>query len=186
MRRRTVLLAVAVVAAATASTAGTAGFSSVTADRGVTVSVADDDAAFLGIDREATNVSDGRTDLVVGLTNRLPGVDDLVVTVSVVGDDGSTTDDGEYGAEDDGDNADDGDDGGDGDDGDDGGDGNGEDGDGGDEPVNSPRTVALDAGETARLTVRGVDCDATVRIEAVTDGADAGVRIVANRSVPCP
>lgn len=178
MRRRTVLLAVAVVAAATASTAGTAGFSSVTADRGVTVSVADDDAAFLGIDREATNVSDGRTDLVVGLTNRLPGVDDLVVTVSVVGDDGSTTDDGEYGAEDDGDNADDGDDGGDGDD--------GEDGDGGDEPVNSPRTVALDAGETARLTVRGVDCDATVRIEAVTDGADAGVRIVANRSVPCP
>lgn len=160
MRRRTVLLAIAVVAATTASTAGTAGFSSVTADRGVTVSVADDDAAFLGIDREATNVSDGRTDLVVGLTNRLPGVDDLLVTVSVVGDDGGDADDAD--------------------------DGNGEDGDAGDEPIDPPRSVALDPGETARVTVSGVDCDATVRIEAVTDGADADVRIVANRRVPCP
>jgi uncharacterized cupredoxin-like copper-binding protein len=171
VRRRTVLLAVAVVAAATASTAGTAGFSSVSVDRGITVSVADDDAAFLGIDREATNVSDGRTDLVVGLTNRLPGVDDLVVTVSVVGHDGGDGDDGEYGAEDDADDADD---------------GNGEDGDAGDEPIDPPRTVVLAPGETARLTVGGVACDATVRIEAVTDGADADVRIVANRRVPCP
>lgn len=160
MRRRTVLLAIAVVAATTASTAGTAGFSSVTADRGVTVSVADDDAAFLGIDREATNVSDGRTDLVVGLTNRLPGVDDLLVTVSVVGDDGGDADDAD--------------------------DGNGEDGDAGDEPIDPPRSVALDPGETARVTVSGVDCDAAVRVEAVTDGTDADVRIVANRRVPCP
>jgi uncharacterized cupredoxin-like copper-binding protein len=160
VRRRTVLLAIAVVAATTASTAGTAGFSSVTADRGVTVSVADDDAAFLGIDREATNVSDGRTDLVVGLTNRLPGVDDLLVTVSVVGDDGGDADDAD--------------------------DGNGEDGDAGDEPIDSPRSVALDPGETARVTVSGVDCDAAVRVEAVTDGTDADVRIVANRRVPCP
>jgi hypothetical protein len=160
VRRRTVLLAIAVVAATTASTAGTAGFSSVTADRGVTVSVADDDAAFLGIDREATNVSDGRTDLVVGLTNRLPGVDDLLVTVSVVGDDGGDADDAD--------------------------DGNGEDGDAGDEPIDPPRSVALDPGETARVTVSGVDCDAAVRVEAVTDGTDADVRIVANRRVPCP
>jgi cobalamin biosynthesis protein CobT len=180
VRRRTVLLAIAVVAATTASTAGTAGFSSVTADRGVTVSVADDDAAFLGIDREATNVSDGRTDLVVGLTNRLPGVDDLLVTVSVVGDDGGDGDDGEDGAEDDADDEDDEDDADDADD------GNGEDGDAGDEPIDPPRSVALDPGETARVTVSGVDCDAAVRVEAVTDGTDADVRIVANRRVPCP
>lgn len=49
-RRRTVFASVALVAALAAVT-GTAGVSAVSADRGVQVAVADDEDAFLGIDR---------------------------------------------------------------------------------------------------------------------------------------
>jgi hypothetical protein len=190
VKRRTVLLAVAVVAAATASTSGTAGFSGATVERGVSVTVADDDEAFLGIDREATNVSEGRTDLDVDLTNRLPGVADLVVTVSVVGDEPEGGDDDSGGGESNDGGEDDGDDG-DGDEegvpddevdgSDDGGDDREDDG-----SIGGPWTVRLGPGKTDRVAVRTVDCDATLRIEAVAGGADPAVRIVANRTVPCP
>jgi hypothetical protein len=85
-RRR--LLALAVLVTLTL-TAGTGGFSATTADRGVTVSVADDDAAVLGIERDVSGTANGTTTLTVTLTSRF---DRATLTSAIVRVDGTATD----------------------------------------------------------------------------------------------
>jgi len=53
------------------TTVGTGGFEAVTADRGVDVTVVDDDHAYLGVDRSPNGTSNGTTNLTVTITNRL-------------------------------------------------------------------------------------------------------------------
>lgn len=67
------LLAVA-AALAVAATVGSGGFTSVAADRGVSVAVADDGEAFLGVDTRDLSVDNGNHHVtLIDLTNRFPG-----------------------------------------------------------------------------------------------------------------
>jgi hypothetical protein len=84
MRRRlSVLLGVALLAVL-ATTIGTAGFGTLLVDRGVEISVAGDDAAYLGFDQRAVTTN-GTTNLSVTVTNRLPTDGAVTVEVGVGG-----------------------------------------------------------------------------------------------------
>ena len=50
---------------------GTGGYSSVTADRGVSIGVADDAEAFLGVEREVVTDTENSTEISLAVTNRL-------------------------------------------------------------------------------------------------------------------
>lgn len=52
------------------TTVGTGGFSAVSADRGVDVTVADDDHAYFGVDRSPSGTANGTTNLTVTVANR--------------------------------------------------------------------------------------------------------------------
>lgn len=52
------------------TTVGTGGFSAIVADRGVDVTVVDDDHAYLGVDRSPSGTVNGTTNLTVTVTNR--------------------------------------------------------------------------------------------------------------------
>ena len=69
-RTASVLLA---IAAAGLLVTGSAGFTGANADRGVSVSVADDPNAFIGYDAADQTVTDGETIQLVEMENRLPG-----------------------------------------------------------------------------------------------------------------
>jgi hypothetical protein len=53
------------------TTVGTGGFSAMNADRGVDITVVDDDRAYLGVDRSPSGTANGTTNLTVTITNRL-------------------------------------------------------------------------------------------------------------------
>jgi hypothetical protein len=78
-RRAWVVVAAGVVALAT--TVGTGAVSSISAERGMTVEVADDDDAYLGIDIETNTMEDG-TAVNVTVSNQFPSGTTLDVTVS--------------------------------------------------------------------------------------------------------
>lgn len=79
---RTVILAVGLLVALGAVT-GAGGLSSVAAERGVQVSVADDEDAYLGFEQTARRTN-GTTNLTVTVTNQFPsGVELSTVDVSV-------------------------------------------------------------------------------------------------------
>lgn len=87
---RTVALALAILAA-TGLLVSSAGFTSVAAERGVSVAVVDDDSAYVGYESSDTTVSDGDRMELVTVTNRLYG--DLRVTdVEITADSVSFTD----------------------------------------------------------------------------------------------
>lgn len=69
MNSRGLLLVAAL--AAVSLTAATSGFTATTADRGVSVSVADDDSALLGIERSVSGTANGTTNVTVAVTNRV-------------------------------------------------------------------------------------------------------------------
>ncbi|WP_340099257.1 hypothetical protein [Salinibaculum salinum] len=70
MNVRTLLVVCGAIAMVVALTTGTSGFSSATADRSVTVSVAEDDTALLGVERSLSGVTNGTTNLTVAVTNQ--------------------------------------------------------------------------------------------------------------------
>jgi|AntDeeMinimDraft_4_1070355.scaffolds.fasta_scaffold00237_3 subtilase family serine protease len=83
-RRAVVLVAAALVVLAT--TAGTSAFSAATIDRGLAVSVVDDDSAYLGVTLEQTDTTNGTTNLTVTVRNQFPGDSTLSnVTVTANG-----------------------------------------------------------------------------------------------------
>jgi len=83
MKGRTLLLASAAILAVTLA-ASTGAMSSAAVDRGVQVSVADDEVAFLGFQQSVSNASNGTASLNVTLTNQFPaGTTFDAVTVSV-------------------------------------------------------------------------------------------------------
>lgn len=69
--RRTFGLLVAALLAAALVT-GTGGVSTVSMDRGVQASIADDHVAYLGFDQSTTTDANGTTNLTVTVTDRLP------------------------------------------------------------------------------------------------------------------
>lgn len=76
-RRRLVLLSLAVASLALA--AGTGAFTAMSADRGVDVRVADDDSAYIGIEKETPTITAGTsTEILMTLENNFP---DSSVTV---------------------------------------------------------------------------------------------------------
>lgn len=84
MNGRRVLLGVFTIVALAASVFATGGFASVDADRGVDVSIADDDDAYLGISTETATVAANRSDdeRLASFTNRFE--EDVTVDVTVV------------------------------------------------------------------------------------------------------
>jgi len=76
------------VVASTGLLFGSMGFSSVAADRGVSVAVADDDSALVGYDSETVRVTGNERVDLVEVTNRLPSEASVTnVTVATSGDD---------------------------------------------------------------------------------------------------
>ena len=71
IHRRELLVVIGLVIALSVTVA-TGGVSSVTADRGVEVTVAEDDEAFLGVEQQATKAN-GTTPVVVTVRNQYPG-----------------------------------------------------------------------------------------------------------------
>jgi hypothetical protein len=71
MTRRLLPVALAVLAVASLALS-TGGFSATIADRGVSVAVVDDDQAYLGVDLETTDASNGTANLSVTVANRFP------------------------------------------------------------------------------------------------------------------
>ena len=78
------LLVVAALVAVTLTSA-TSGFTATTADRGVTVSVADDDTALLGIERTVSGTDNGTTNVTVTVANRFDEASLSTVVVRVDG-----------------------------------------------------------------------------------------------------
>lgn len=89
IQRRELLLVVAVVTAL-AVTLGTGGVSSISADRGVDVAVAEDDHAYLGFEQNATQVKNDTTTLEVTVRNQFPAQTSL--SQVVVATNGTTVD----------------------------------------------------------------------------------------------
>lgn len=83
MSRRRILLLVAAGLVVATTAAGTSGFDSASVDRGVTVAVADDTTAYLGIEQATTNATNGTTNLTVTLSNRFPAGSTLAADIGV-------------------------------------------------------------------------------------------------------
>jgi hypothetical protein len=81
--RRRILLFVATVLVLATTAAGTSGFDSASVDRGVTVTVADDSTAYLGVEQATTNATNGTTNLTVTLRNRFPTGATLAADIEV-------------------------------------------------------------------------------------------------------
>jgi hypothetical protein len=79
-----ILLVVAALVAVTLTSA-TSGFTATTADRSVTVSVADDDTALLGIERTVSGTDNGTTNVTVTVVNRFGEASLSTVVVRVDG-----------------------------------------------------------------------------------------------------
>jgi hypothetical protein len=77
------VLLVSTLVVAVVVTVGTSAFSATTAERGVDISVADDEHALLGIERQVGTASNGTVNLSVTVTNRFAGdtLTSVVVTV---------------------------------------------------------------------------------------------------------
>lgn len=83
MRPRALAVLLAALLAGTTLTIGTSGFSSMAADRGVEVSVAPDDSAYIGFAQTLDGGADGTTNLTVQVTNRFTETELTSVTVTV-------------------------------------------------------------------------------------------------------
>lgn len=85
MNRREQLVLFAALVVAVSLIPSTGGVSSVQADRTVQISVADDSAAYLGLNRTLSNTTDETTDLSVTVRNQFPSDTSLTTVCVTVG-----------------------------------------------------------------------------------------------------